>query len=240
MSDTPLEDGSPIGFIGLGDMGLPMASNLASGLPGVGLSGDAAVLNVFDLRKPADLPANMSWCEGVEAVAAQSRVVFMSVPDAAASRAVLQALAGCSDMQMQAVINLSTVGVAEARSLNDYCASELTNRHGNHPEYIDAPVSGGKAGATKGTITIIWGGARSYFDSLQPLLETFSKSRFFVGPDAGQGQVVKLLNNFLSGVAMAATSEAVRFGLHHEVDMKTILDVVHVSTGQNMAVSDKY
>lgn len=74
----------------------------------------------------------------------------------------------------------------------------------------------------------------------QPILDLFSKNTFHVGETPGQGQAVKLLNNFLSATAMAASSEAVLFGLSHGVEMKTIIDVVKVSTGNNTAIEDKF
>ena len=67
-----------------------------------------------------------------------------------------------------------------------------------------------------------------------------AKNVFKVGERAGQGQAMKLLNNFLSGTAMAATSEAVAFGVGQGLDMKTMLDVLNVSTGQNTATKDKF
>ncbi|MDB2408080.1 NAD-binding protein, partial [Jannaschia sp.] len=72
------------------------------------------------------------------------------------------------------------------------------------------------------------------------VIDLFCANAFFVGPEPGQGQAVKLLNNFLSATAMAASSEAVLFGLSHGVEMKTIIDVVKVSTGNNTAIADKF
>ena len=77
-------------------------------------------------------------------------------------------------------------------------------------------------------------------DELDPVLKTFTGNRFHVGTEPGQSQALKLLNNFLSATAMAATSEAVHFGLTHGLDMKTTLDVLNVSTGRNTATSDKF
>jgi 3-hydroxyisobutyrate dehydrogenase len=71
-------------------------------------------------------------------------------------------------------------------------------------------------------------------------MESFSKNLFHVGPNPGQGQAMKLLNNFLSGTAMAATSEAMAFALSQGLEMETMLDVVNVSTGRNSATSDKF
>ena len=86
----------------------------------------------------------------------------------------------------------------------------------------------------------MWSGSEPLFGEIRPVLETFARSVFFVGAKPGQGQALKLLNNFLSAVAMAATSEAVAFGHDKGLDMKTMLDVLNVSTGRNSATADKF
>lgn len=218
-----------IGFVGLGDMGAPMASNL---LDGLGLS--ECQLHVYDLHLQQDrVPKSASVCGSVAEVARHTEVVFISVPDGDSSLSVVEGLLAEPDSCVRCVVNLSTVGIPATEKITDLIPE-------NSFEYVDAPVSGGKTGAINGTITVMWSGSKHQFDVLQPVLNTFAKSVFYVGDKPGQGQALKLLNNFLSGVALTATSEAVRFGLHHGLDLKTLLDVVHVSTGQNTAVSDKF
>ena len=107
-------------------------------------------------------------------------------------------------------------------------------------KFGDAPVSGGRAGAIKGTIALMFSGPKDLFDSHQAVFDSFCGNPFHVGTEAGQGQALKMLNNFLSATAMAATSEAVTYGLSQGLDMKTILDVVNVSTGANTATKDKF
>ena len=75
---------------------------------------------------------------------------------------------------------------------------------------------------------------------MQPILKCIGANVFHVGPKPGQGQTVKLLNNFLSATAMAATSEAMAFGTANGLDMNAILDVVNVSSGRNTATMDKF
>ena len=86
----------------------------------------------------------------------------------------------------------------------------------------------------------MWSGSAEQMKLIRPVLDSFAGSVFFVGPTPGQGQAMKLLNNYLSAVAMTATSEAVAFGISHSLDMKTMLDVANVSTGQNSATQDKF
>ena len=218
-----------VGFIGLGDMGAPMANNLISNFSDGELN-----LTVFDIDLQADkVPVNAVVANTLADIAANCEVVFISVPDGTSSLAVVEDLLAQTDSMIKSVINLSTVGI-------DHCEKIVESLPQGAFDYIDAPVSGGKTGAINATITIMWSGSEALFNKLQSLLSAFAKSLFFVGAKPGQGQALKLLNNYLSGVAMTATSEAVRFGLHHGLDLKTMLDVVHVSTGQNTAISDKF
>jgi 3-hydroxyisobutyrate dehydrogenase-like beta-hydroxyacid dehydrogenase len=149
---------------------------------------------------------------------------------------VIDELADVAPCHLSSIVNLSTVGIDACHALSAAVAT-LDN---DTVDYIDAPISGGRMGAVNGTLTVMWSGSKHKFEQLKAVLESFSGSLFFVGEKPGQGQALKLLNNFLSGVAMTATSEAVRFGLHHGLDLETLLNVVHVSTGQNTAVSDKF
>ena len=214
-----------LGFLGLGQMGAPMAANITScGLP----------LHVYDPAGTEErAPVNSLVCSSLEDVASKAETVFMSVPDGAVSCAVVTDLVHCKDRKTALVIDLSTVGPDASRKAGEICAEAGIT-------YIDAPVSGGAIGAKAGSITVMWAGSKTELDRHQPIMEKFSKNQFHVGDSPGQGQALKILNNFLSATAMAATSEAMLFGLSQGLDMKTMLDVVNVSTGQNTATSDKF
>ena len=107
-------------------------------------------------------------------------------------------------------------------------------------EYVDAPVSGGVSGAVNATLAIMYSGAETTFATLRPVFESMAGNVFRVGSRPGQGQAMKVLNNFLSGTAMAATAEAVAFGVAQGLDMGMILDVVNASSGRNTATADKF
>ncbi|MEZ5739091.1 MAG: NAD(P)-dependent oxidoreductase [Burkholderiaceae bacterium] len=216
--------GETIGFIGLGQMGAPMAANIvAAGFDVLG----------FDLAGTAErLPAAARAAGSVRELGTQVETVLLSVPDGGASKAIATDIAAAPG-SIKVVIDLSTIGPQAART----AAATLA---GAGLCYIDVPVSGGRSGALARTISLMFAGPKAQFDRLRPLLASFSGNAFHVGEQAGQGQALKLLNNFLSGTAMAATAEAVLFGLSQGLEMKTILDVVAVSSGQNTAVTDKY
>ena len=213
------------GFIGLGQMGGPMAGNIAAnGFP----------LTVYDKAGTQGLaPESTQLGADAADVARIADTVFLSVPDGEVSLIVVNEIVASVDRRTSVIIDLSTIGPAAAREANARCkAAGIT--------YIDAPVSGGQAGARAGTITIMLAGPKAVVDLHQDVLSGFAKNVFHVGEEAGQGQAVKILNNFLSGTAMVASTEAVLYGLSQGIDMKTILDVVNVSTGQNTATADKF
>lgn len=207
----------PLGYIGLGNMGAPMVANMVK-----------AGLSVATYDKAGTGTAN-----NIEELARDCATVFICVPDGAASRNVIEAILAVDECHVTTVINLSTTGIEAAEGL----AAMLD---GTGMSYVDAPVSGGMSGAMAGTITVMWSGPEALCNEMRPVLETFAKSVFFIGVRPGQGQAVKLLNNFLSATALTATSEAIAFGLAQGLDMKTMLDVVNVSTGRNTATSDKF
>ncbi|MCE2483751.1 MAG: NAD(P)-dependent oxidoreductase, partial [Alphaproteobacteria bacterium] len=169
----------------------------------------------------------------VTEIAGAAAVVLLSLPDGDASIAVARDIAAARPRRAGVVVDTSTIGIDAARS-----AAAALDAAG--VAYVDAPVSGGVAGAEAGTLAMMIAAEAATVELLQPMLAAIAGNRFHVGATVGQGQAMKLLNNFLSGTAMAATAEAIAFGLDHGLDMKTMLDVLNASSGQNTATSDKY
>jgi 3-hydroxyisobutyrate dehydrogenase len=217
--------GLKLGFIGLGDMGAPMARNIA-----------AAGFDLVVSDKFADsdrCPEGARWADNAGAIAAAAETVFLCVPDGTATLSVMDEVVGTPGLAAKTLINLSTVGVEAAHK-----ADEISRQHGI--VYVDGPVSGGQTGAAKGTVTFMWSGKDGWLNSHQAVLAAFTGRTLRVGDQPGQGQAMKLLNNYLSAVAMMATTEATSFGLTQGLEMKTMLDVLNISTGQNTATSDKF
>ena len=136
-------DSNKYGFVGLGDMGGPMATNLQRG---------GFQLIVYDKAGTEHkAPSGAELGAGIEDVARAAEVVFVSVPDAAASFDIARSIVAVEDRNTKDLINLSTVGVEAthpiAKTLADFGV-----------DYVDAPVSGGKAGAIRGTVTVMWSG----------------------------------------------------------------------------------
>jgi 3-hydroxyisobutyrate dehydrogenase-like beta-hydroxyacid dehydrogenase len=213
-----------LGFVGLGNMGGAMARRLVDA--GFELVG-------FDAAGTAErVPAGASVAASVEEVAAAADTVLLSLPDGAASLAVATGLAGAPDRRVATVVDLSTIGPEAAEQ-----AASILGAAGI--TYADGPVSGGVAGARAGTIALMYAGPASLLAELRPAFESIARV-FHVGTQPGQGQAMKLLNNFLSATALAATSEALAFGRAHGLDLAMMVDVVNASSGRNTATTDKF
>lgn len=214
-----------IGFIGLGQMGHPMAANIAA---------SGAELIVYDKAGTVErAPDGAKPAESLEQVAQVAETIFLSLPDGPVSLAAAREIAELSDIATRLVVDLSTIGPDAAREANSILKAAGVG-------YADAPVSGGAAGARAASITIMWSGSGKELERHKDVLNSFSKNQFHVGDLPGQGQALKILNNFLSATAMAATSEAVLYGLSEGLEMGTLLEVVNASTGMNTATRDKF
>ncbi len=214
---------SRIAFIGLGNMGGPMAANLAKA---------GHTLRVFDLV-PAALEAAVAAGASAASSAADTldgaEVVISMLP---ASRHVEGLYLGENGiLQMipagALVIDCSTIAPASARKV-----AEAASARGL--QMLDAPVSGGTAGAAAGTLTFIVGGGAEALERARPFLQAMGKNIFHVG-DSGAGQVAKLCNNMALGVIMAVTGEAIALGTAHGLDAKVLSQMMAVSTGRSWA-----
>ncbi|HEY0332449.1 MAG TPA: 3-hydroxyisobutyrate dehydrogenase [Stenotrophomonas sp.] len=214
---------SQIAFIGLGNMGGPMAANLTK-------AGHA--LRVFDLV-PAALQAaeaaGATACPSAVDTLAGAEVVISMLP---ASRHVEGLYLGDDGILAKIlagalVIDCSTIAPASARKVADAAAARGL-------QMLDAPVSGGTAGAAAGTLTFIVGGGAQALERARPVLQGMGKNIFHVG-EHGAGQVAKLCNNMALGVIMAVTGEAIALGVSHGLDPKVLSQMMSVSTGRSWA-----
>ncbi len=129
-------------------------------------------------------------------------------------------------------VDLSTTGSTVARRISDALAARNIVQ-------IDCPVSGGVAGAQKGTLAVMASGPRAEIEAVRPLLEVFGRL-FVIGEMSGAAQTMKLLNNLLSATALAATTEAVAMGVKAGLDPAVMIDVINSGTGRNSASLDKF
>ncbi len=214
---------SKIAFIGLGNMGGPMAANLIKA---------GHQLRVFDL-----VPAALNAATAAGAYAANSaadtlagaEIVISMLP---ASRHVEGLYLGEAGVLAQIpdgalVIDCSTIAPVCARKV-----AEAAQARGL--AMLDAPVSGGTAGAAAGSLTFIVGGEAETLERARPVLQAMGKNIFHVGNN-GAGQVAKLCNNMALGVIMAATGEALALGIAQGLDPAVLSQMMAVSTGRSWA-----
>ncbi len=217
-----------IGLIGLGAMGLPMGRNLiANGYP----------LVVHDINPPAMQPFLDLGARGASSAAEVAnlvRTVMVSLPTLDATREVALGKTGIvAGSSAKTYVDLSTTGSKVAQQVAAGLAA-----HGIAA--LDAPVTGGMAGAKNGTLTVMVSGPRSAFDEVRPVFDAIGSKVVFVGEQAGQAQIVKVINNLLSATALAATAEALVLGVKAGIDADVLLDVINHGTGRNTATEDKF
>ena len=208
-----------IGFIGVGTMGLPMAANLVK---------KRFTVTAFDMNpaavKAATAVGAAAAASAAEAVAGADLVITM-LPS---SPHVESAFTGDGGVLMAArkgtlLVDMSTIDPAVTRRLAA-AAAERGLR------FVDAPVSGGVPRATDGTLAIMVGGAPADFEAARPALAAMGANVIHVG-EVGSGEVAKLCNNLIAGVAAVAVSEAFRIAEGFGVDPKVITEVISKSSG---------
>lgn len=213
-----------LGFLGLGNMGLPMAINLVNA--GHEVRGFDLVQSQLDAFKVAGgSPANSAAqvIEGVE-------VIISMLP---ASRHVEALYLG--EQGLIATANPNTL-LVDCSTISPKVSQQVASiAKSKGFSMIDAPVSGGTAGAQAGTLTFMVGGEAKDLERARPLLEKMGKNIFHAGP-SGSGQTVKVCNNMLLGIQMLGTSEALRLGIANGMDPKVLSDIMSKSSGRNWAL----
>jgi 3-hydroxyisobutyrate dehydrogenase len=212
-----------VGFIGLGNMGRPMALNLIA-------RGFSLVVHDIDSAKAAVLPERgASVADSPEAVAAAGGRTICMVETTAQAADVIAGersiLHGARPGHI--VVCMSTIDPVVARRLGDQLAPRGI-------ALLDAPVSGGTARAITGELSIMAGGASETFEACRDLFEAMGTRLFHVGA-LGQGLAMKLVNNMLVQVNTVAVAEALVMGVKAGLDPRTIYEVVRQSTGASVA-----
>lgn len=213
-----------IAFIGLGNMGKPMAENLLK---------KGFQLNVFDLNQAVLEVVKSQGATVANSPAEACQDVDMVITMLPAGQHVKSVYLGSDGTQGlfdilpkgTLVADCSTIAVTDAREV-----ATVAVEKGIH--FIDAPVSGGTGGATAGTLTFIVGGDAEQFERAKPVLQAMGKNIFHAG-DVGAGQVAKICNNMLLGILMAGTSEAINLGVKNGLDAKVLSDIMLQSSGRN-------
>mgnify|MGYP003703811595 FL=1 len=213
-----------IGFIGLGNMGLPMAINLVNA--GHRVLGFDLVQGQLD----AFVKAGGEAAPNANATTENADMVITMLP---ASRHVEDLYLGDDGLLANAqtktlLIDCSTISPKVAQAV-----ASAAQKKGF--AMVDAPVSGGTAGAQAGTLTFMVGGENAIVEAVRPILEKMGKNIFHAGK-SGAGQTVKVCNNMLLGIQMLGTCEALRLGIANGLDPKVLSDIMSKSSGRNWAL----
>lgn len=216
-----------IGFVGLGAMGTPMARNLAAG--GFPVAG-------FDLRAEALDALAQAGGRAATSVADAARdadALVLMVVNVAQAEAVLFAEGALAAARPDAlVILMATCAPAAVEALADRVAA-------SGRRFVDAPVSGGVVGATGATLTIMCACPLDTFAAARPLLDALGDKVFHVGERPGQGATVKVLNQLLCGVHIAAAAEAMALAAKSGLDGGTILRILGGSAAASWMLNDR-
>jgi 3-hydroxyisobutyrate dehydrogenase/2-hydroxy-3-oxopropionate reductase len=205
-----------VGFVGLGKMGRPMTQRLLSA---------GHTVHVFNRSRPAiDALAGEGAKPASSAaeVAERAEIVMSALPTPESVQTVFEEMTQHA-RRGQIYIDHATV----SPGLNRKCAEQLKAKGA---DFLDAPVSGGPAGAQQGTLTVMVGGEQAVFDRAVPVLQAFGKNIRLCG-DIGAGQVVKLVNQLLVGIHTSAIAEAAAFGVRFGADPQILLEVIGTSFG---------
>jgi 3-hydroxyisobutyrate dehydrogenase-like beta-hydroxyacid dehydrogenase len=217
-----------IAFLGLGQMGAPIAERLID---------SGFKVRVFDPRAEAMAPlvqrggvATESPREAVTGV----EIAFACLPTPEVSRAVAFSADGVNGVNgLRTYVEMSTIGSKTIKAI----AAELSK---SKITVLDSPVSGGPRGARAGTLATMVSGDRAAFERCRPMYDALARNAFYVGGQPGLAQVTKVANNMISAAGMVASFEAAALAVKAGVDARTFIDTVNASTGRNTATSDKF
>ena len=216
---------SIIAFIGLGNMGIGMATNLAKA---------GHEVRALDISKEAIARAAKAGCVGAanaKDAVEKADVVVTMLPAGAHVKMVYGGEDGVFNHAQKGTLFLdcSTIDVASAREV-------IASADHKGFEMIDAPVSGGVGGAAAGTLTFMCGGTSEAYERAKPFLDIMGKNVFHAG-DAGNGQVAKIANNMLLGIHMIGTCEAFNLAEKLGLDAQTFYDISSTASGQNWSMT---
>ena len=207
-----------IGFIGLGNMGAPMAKNLAkNGLDVLG----------FDTDNSIKLP-EITMMPSIPAMLNEVDIVFTMLPSGLIVKEIVSEFINNFNAE-STLIDCSTIDVKTTKEVCQTLSNQKVNM-------LDAPVSGGVQGAKSGSLTFMVGGSRDDFDQLRFLFEYMGSRSVYCGKN-GSGQTAKICNNMILGVTMIATCEAFALADKLELDREAMFDVVSTSSGYSWSMN---
>lgn len=211
-------------MLGLGKIGRPIGERLAGAFDVVGF--DPAV-------DPSDPPAGIRLLAGPTEIAQQAEIVCLSLPKPPINRAVVAELLAAPRRSVRLILEMSTIG--------EECAEDCARSAARAGVgYLDCPVSGGRAGASAGRLTLMVAGSAENLARTAPVLARLSSRVIVMGERPGLAQVVKLVNNIINSTSIAITCEAMQYGVSRGLRLTEMLEVVNSSSGRTQASEVKF
>jgi 3-hydroxyisobutyrate dehydrogenase-like beta-hydroxyacid dehydrogenase len=212
-----------IGFVGLGNMGFPMARRL------IGDSHDVIAFDTSSASLDRIVALGARAASSAKEVADRAETVLASLPSPAVSFEVATGATGVIEgSRVKRYVDLSTVGSRTAVQIHDLLAERGIAA-------LDSPVSGGVGGAEKGALAIMVSGPRNEFEVIRPALEAIGRP-FYIGEKPGTAQTMKLANNILAANVLVATSEVVVMGVKAGLDPTVMIEVLNAGSGATSQV----
>jgi 3-hydroxyisobutyrate dehydrogenase-like beta-hydroxyacid dehydrogenase len=211
------------GYLGVGNMGQPMAAKLLD-------AGHS--LTIFDISEPAMRPLlerQARRAASPQELGDRSEIVFVSLPTLAVFRAAVLGPNGLiHGGALKVLVNTCTVGVPFVKEVEEAMAARGVT-------VVDCPISGGPAGARAGTLSVMVSGAPEAIERVRPLISLWGSTLTIAGDKPGAAQVLKLTNNILFAVSLAATSEAFVMGAKGGLDPEVMVNAINAGSGRNGA-----
>ena len=224
-SQARIEPPAEVAFVGIGNMGRPMAARLIGvGFRVHGFDSDAATRERF-ATETGGTPAH-----SLETAVSSAVAVITMLPTGKVVRTVVEAMKPHL-RPGTVIVDMSSSEPIATRKLGEEL---IASGYG----FVDAPVSGGVKRAIDGTLAIMVGGDEATIERVEPLLKTMGRSIFRTGP-LGSGHAMKALNNYVSGAGLVAAVEALKVGRAFGLDPNVMVDVLNASTGRNNATEVK-
>ena len=211
------------GYLGVGNMGLPMAGKILDA------GHELVIYDISDAAMQPLLERQARRAASPKDLGDICETVFVSLPTLAALRKAVLAPGSLIDgARLKLLVNTCTVGVPMIREMEEACGKRGIT-------LLDCPISGGPEGARAGTLAVMVSGDARAIDAVKPLIAQWGRTLVVAGDRPGAAQVLKLTNNILFCVALAATSEALVMGAKGGLDPQVMLDAINAGSGRNLA-----
>ena len=216
-----------IGFIGLGNMGSGMASNI---LEKIENKSDLYVYTRTPEKISKMAEKGASGCSSLEELVSKVDIILTCLPNVETSRNLIMGSGGICDLanSSQVIVDHSTVDVKTSKDCYEYAQNKGVN-------FLDAPISGGPGGAADGTLTIMVGGKEEIFNKAKPAFEMMGKKISHMGP-SGAGTAMKLVNQLLVSTNTVAAAEAFVLAEQAGVNLESAIDILNTSWGRSMMI----